>query len=139
MKFITSAISAAAISTVAGHCDWDMSKYFTKYGSSPALSSTLKDGIRILYPPGSQTATSYFKLKKGASASSAYCDFLTVNLTTNSDFLVLGWYSSDNSIGSWGDYITLYPHKSSDQALQNGENPEYKDWNQSPVSFTNDT
>jgi hypothetical protein len=49
MKFITAAISAATISTVAGHCDWDMSKPFTQYSDgSPPLSSTLKDGIRTL-------------------------------------------------------------------------------------------
>ena len=64
MKFITAAISAAAISTVAGHCDWDMLKPFaTPNYNHGTFSSTLKDGIRTLKPEGSETATGYFRLK----------------------------------------------------------------------------
>lgn len=65
MKFIT-AIIAGAISTVAGHCDWDLSKPFAHATNmNGTFSNRLVGGVRTLKPEGSDTAAGYFKLKNG--------------------------------------------------------------------------
>jgi hypothetical protein len=115
MKFITAAISAAALSTVSSkltkRCDWDMSTPFATTGS---FSNTLKDGIRTIKPTGKENLTAYFKLKPGVEYLKAECLFTTVDLTAKSDFMTLGWYSSDSALGKWGNNLTIYPQRTNE-------------------------
>tara|TARA_B110001450_G_C17589112_1_gene468192 strand:- start:735 stop:1064 length:330 start_codon:yes stop_codon:yes gene_type:complete len=109
MKYITS-ISVAAMSTVAGHCDWDFSKPFSTSSGKLSVTTNPWSSETVLKPVGNETFTGFFKLKDGIPVSgtgtpNAKCDFSTVDFPSEKDFMTIGWYSSDSGKGAWSNYM----------------------------------